>query len=108
MGRLETKFQTHLIKRIEKEILPGSIVIKNDSGYQQGIPDLSVFWHDRWAWLEVKRSWDSDEEPNQRYFVEWANRYAYGAFIFPENEEEVLRELQQAFRASRKARVPQR
>ena len=48
---LENKFQANLIKEI-KETLPGCVVMKNDSSYIQGIPDLLVLYEDKWASLE--------------------------------------------------------
>jgi hypothetical protein len=92
----ETEFQSHLIKRIEKEILPGSLVIKNDPNYRQGIPDLTVFYGGRWALLEVKASEKSKERPNQRWYIERWSEVTFAAFIYPENEEEVLSALQSA------------
>lgn len=52
---LENEYQSRLIRRI-KHMLPGSMILKNDSGYLQGIPDLTVFYKSRWATLEVKVS----------------------------------------------------
>ena len=37
----ENKFQSDLIKEIKKKF-DGCIVMKNDSGYIQGIPDITV------------------------------------------------------------------
>lgn len=98
MPKLESEFQTKLRKEIEK-IFPGAIVLKNDSAYLQGIPDLSVFYQGRWAWLEVKRSWEDrcDPEPNQEYYVEYAALNSFGAFIWPENKNEVLGALREFF-----------
>lgn len=92
----EADYQAYLIKRIEEEILPGCLVIKNDANYRQGIPDLTVFNHDRWAFLEVKASEKSKERPNQRYYIEWAKDGSFAEFISPENEEEVLNALQRS------------
>ena len=69
---LESEYQAYLIKRIEV-ILPGSLIVKNDPNYLQGIPDLTIFYGPRWALLEVKASEKSRERPNQRYYIEqWA------------------------------------
>lgn len=100
---LERDYQRELIPRI-KGLFPlqECDVLKNNSGYRQGIPDLSVFWRSRWAWLEVKPEKHADQEPNQEWYVEWANKVgAFGAFIYPENEKEVLCALVQAFDLSR-------
>lgn len=96
----EGKFQTKLIADI-KERLPGAIVLKNDSGYQQGIPDLSIFYKDRWAVLECKAYTQAERQPNQEWFVDQMNGMSYAAFVSPENKEEVLNEIQSAFGVDR-------
>lgn len=93
---LESEFQAGLIKEL-KMIFPGSIVLKNDPGYRQGFPDLIVLFEDRWAVLECKRSATARQQPNQEYYVDLANDMSFGAFIYPENKEEVLHELQHTF-----------
>ena len=55
MAKLERDFQARLIKEI-KQIFKGCIVMKNDSSYIQGIPDLLILYRDKWAALEVKKS----------------------------------------------------
>ena len=95
---LESKFQADLIKDI-KTMFPGCVVMKNDSSYIQGIPDLLVLYNDRWASLECKKSEGARKQPNQEYYVEKLDSMSFSRFIFPENKEEVLRELQSAFQA---------
>lgn len=95
---LESKFQAKLIKEL-KMIFPGCIVLKNDPDYLQGFPDLTILWNDKWAVLECKRSEDSPHRPNQDYYIDICDEMSYARFIYPENKEEVLDELQQAFRA---------
>lgn len=94
MPKLESEFQNKLRKELET-LFPGAIVLKNDSAYLQGIPDLSIVYKNRWAWLEVKRSFADrcNPEPNQEYYVGYAALHSFGAFIWPENKEEVLNEL---------------
>lgn len=103
---LESKFQAKLIKEL-KTRFPGCVVLKNDPTYIQGVPDLSVFYKDKWAWLEVKKS-ESDRNrprPNQDIWVETGNEMSFARFVYPENKEEVMDELQQAFQPRRKTRV---
>lgn len=95
-SKLESRFQSELKKRLY-DMFPECIVLKNDANSQQGIPDLVVLWRDKWALLEVKRNENATEQPNQRWFVDKANEFAYGAIVCPENAEEILYELQQAF-----------
>ena len=97
---LESKYQAGLIKRL-RTLFPGCIILKNDTDYQQGIPDLTVLWENCWAFLEVKPKADAIHEPNQDYFVQLAGDMSFGAFIYPENEEEVLDALSETFRVGR-------
>lgn len=101
---LESAYQAKLINRL-RERFPGCYILKNDTEYIQGMLDLTILWCDRWAMLEVKGSRTAREQPNQRYYVEDLNRMSYAAFIYPENEEEVLDELQQAFGSRRSTRL---
>lgn len=102
-SKLERDYQSDLIKKL-KLLFPGCLVLKNDSGYLQGILDLSIFYKDRWAMLEVKASASSPEQPNQRYYVEMLDEMSFAAFIYPENEEDVLNALQQSLLAGRNSR----
>lgn len=96
MARLERDFQPKLIERIEA-LFPGCLIMKNDSSYRQGIPDLLVLFRDRWALLEVKKSEDAPPRPNQPWYVDWAQQNSFGAFIYPENKDDVLTELVKFF-----------
>jgi hypothetical protein len=101
----ENQYQARLIKKIER-MFPGCFVSKIET-YRQGIPDLLILWHKKWAVLEVKMSEDAVEQPNQRHYVERFDGMSFAAFIYPENEEEVLDALQQAFESPRRTRVSQ-
>lgn len=94
MGKLERDFQRNLIKEL-KDIFVGCIVMKNDSSYIQGIPDLLILYKDKWAALEVKKSATASHRPNQEYYVDKMDEMSYASFIYPENKEAVLDELQQ-------------
>ena len=94
MAKLERDFQAKLIKEL-KQIFKGCIVMKNDSSYIQGIPDLLILYRDKWAALEVKKSATAHHQPNQEYYVELMDEMSYASFVYPENKEEVLYELQQ-------------
>ena len=100
----ESQFQANLIKEI-RERFPGCIIMKNDPDYIQGIPDLTILYKKKWATLECKRSEDAPHQPNQDWYVERMNDMSYSAFIYPENKEAVLDELQHAFKPTRQARI---
>ena len=93
---LENKFQAKLIKEL-KSLFPGCIVMKNDSSYIQGIPDLLVLYKNMWASLECKKSAKASKQPNQEYYVGLMNKMSFARFICPENKEEVLTELKKIF-----------
>lgn len=104
---LERDYQAKLIRKI-KRLLPGCVVLKNDTDYMQGVPDLLILFGNRWAMLEVKTSKAARNQPNQTYYVEQLDRMSFAAFIYPSNEEYVLHDLQQALGACRSARIPVR
>lgn len=89
---LESKFQANLIKEL-KELFPGCIVMKNDSSYIQGIPDLLVLYNDKWASIEVKKNASASRRPNQEYYVNKMNDMSFSRFICPENKDDVLNDL---------------
>lgn len=92
----ENEFQRELKKEI-KTMFPGCIVTKLDSSDIQGIPDLLVLHNDKWATLENKKSAKETFRPNQEYYVERMNQMSFSRVIYPENKEEVLNELREAF-----------
>lgn len=104
---LENRFQANLIKEL-KDMFPGCIIMKNDSSYIQGIPDLLVLYKNKWASLECKKTANARKQPNQEYYVGRMDEMSFAKFICPENKEEVLHDLQQTFNTGRAARPVQR
>ena len=88
----ENKFQSNLKKEL-KNMFPGCIVTKLDSGDIQGIPDLLILYKNKWATLENKRTAKAHRQPNQEYYVNKMNDMSFSKFIYPENKEEVLTDL---------------
>lgn len=99
MGKLESTFQSDLIDELYDRFRD-CIVFKTDPSYIQGFPDLIILHHDRWAALECKRDRNANRQPNQEYYIDFLNRMSYANFIYPENKEEVLNELQYALEGS--------
>lgn len=91
----ENKFKTELIRELE-EMFPGCLVLHNDAGYIQGIPDLLILYKKRWAMLEGKKSLHEPYQPNQEYYIELCDDMSFASMICPENREAVLYELQHA------------
>lgn len=96
MSKLESKFQKELIDDI-KTIYPDCVVLKNDPSYIQGFPDLTILYKDKWATLECKKTKSAKKQPNQDYYVDKLNDMSLSRFVYPENKEEVLHEIQRSF-----------
>ena len=98
----EKMFQQQVIARIER-MLPGCYILKNDSTYMQGVPDLIVLYGPKWAMLEIKRSAKdatlSKLRPNQALHTSRLSSMGFAEFIYPDNAEEILHALQRALRS---------
>lgn len=99
----ENEYQMYLVGEIYEIFLPAQqlrdiIVYINDPNYIQGIPDLSVFYRPtaKWGMLEVKTSARAKLRPNQQWYIDTWGETIFTSFIYPENEKEVLRALQQS------------
>lgn len=103
---LERDFQRDLIKDLEARF-PGSVVTKMEP-YIQGIPDLLILYKNRWAMLECKKSERDmlkNPRPNQHYWIDILDKMSFASFIYPENKDEVLHDLEQAFCTRRRSRI---
>ena len=92
MAKLESKFQKELMDEI-RDRYPGCVILKNDSGYIQGFPDWTVLYKDKWAVLECKKEKSAARQPNQDYYVSKLDSMSFSRFVYPENRDEVLKDL---------------
>lgn len=100
-GKYKTELRDRIYKRFGKDVCD---VINLDS--RQGLPDrLIVFQGGFWAFLEAKVSATANIQPNQPHYIEKFGRWCFAAFIYPENEEAVLDELQQEYENFRATRL---
>lgn len=97
---IESSFQRKVLDRIQQDF-PEAVILKNDSGYLQGIPDFVIFYYGCYAMLEFKASRNATVQPNQKYYVDLFSAWAYAAFVHPGNVEQVMYDLQLAFRFAR-------
>lgn len=93
----ESKFQSDLKKEL-KQRYDGCIVTKLDSSDIQGIPDLLILYNNKWATLENKKNNKASKRPNQDYYVEKMNNMSFSRFIYPENKNDVLNDLDKFFK----------
>lgn len=100
--KLERDFQSKLIKEIEQR-MPDALVTKFEG--RQGWPDVLILKGDRWATLECKRDENAEKQPNQEYYVKRMNVMSFSRFVYPENKEEVLDELEQTLQTRRTTRA---
>ena len=95
---LESKFKTDLVREI-KTRFPGSIVLHISPNDLPGGPDLLILHKDKWAALEGKQKEKSSHRPRQDYYVDKMNEMSYASFIYPENKEDVLNDMERSFQA---------
>ena len=96
MAKLESQFQKELMDEI-RAAYPGCVILKNDSGYIQGFPDWTILYGEKWAVLEAKREKNAKKQPNQEHYVDMLDTMSFSRFVYPENKEQVLRELKKIF-----------
>ena len=94
-SKLESGFQDNLKKELEK-LFPGCMIFKMEQ--VQGIPDLLVLYKNKWASLENKKSANAKRQPNQEYYVKLMDDMSFSRFIYPEDKDDILNELQKFFR----------
>jgi hypothetical protein len=66
----------------------------------QGIPDTLIIFGERWALLEFKESKNAKKRPNQEYYIEKFDSMGFARFVYPENVDEVLNDLEEWFYVS--------
>jgi hypothetical protein len=91
----EAAYQRKLVRKIKQRI-PSCDIMYTDPRTRQGIPDLLILHMNGWAMLEVKMDESSPVQPNQAHYIQKYNGMAFAAFINPQNEEEVLDDLQRS------------
>lgn len=106
MTKRESDFAREVLKPRLEEEFPGGVLIKQDPNTSfQGVPDYIFLYGEDWAALETKRTSTSERQPNQEYHVARLNDMSYASFVDPSNIEEVMHDLQAAFRPGRETRA---
>lgn len=101
---IEGEFKYNLTKELKKRF-DGCVIFKTDPTIIQGFPDLIILWKNKWAALECKRGARAPHRPNQDYWVNYLNDISFASFIYPENCNEVLDEMEHLFKGEEKLMV---
>lgn len=97
---LESDFKREFLQRVEARIgTKTPLDYIHTKPYNRSMPDLVILGENRWAALEFKKSARAKHRPNQDYHVDRLNAKCYARFVYPENGEEVLNELERLFLA---------
>lgn len=89
----ETQYRRQLEKTITNVLRPPTLILRNNPKEIQGIPDIIVLNGERWAMLEIKDDINAPVQANQPYYIDMCDSMAFGAFIYPQNEDEVIEAL---------------
>lgn len=94
----ESAFRTSFINKL-KSLSPDIMVEFADPKKVNGIPDLIIFFREKYARIETKRSSTASKRLHQEYYINlFKSQGIYATFLTPENEEEVLNELRRYFK----------
>ena len=59
---------------------------------------MLILYKNKYAFLENKKSANAPHQPNQDYYVDKLNNMSFARFVYPENKDNVLEELDLYFR----------
>lgn len=94
----ESQFRTNFINKIKK-LSPDIFIEFADANRVNGIPDVIIFYKNKHARIETKRSKNASKRLHQEYYINKFNSYGvYSTFLSPENEEEVINDLRRYFK----------
>lgn len=97
---LESEFKKRTINSIKHRLDPfgwGGFYFIQPALFSRSQPDLVILGLNTWAVLEFKQSYDAPQQPNQEYNVTKMSQMSYASFIYPENAEEVINDLERLF-----------
>ena len=94
---LEREFKRQAISRIRGRFPKLDLDFIDTKPFNRSMPDTFIIGPFVWAALEFKRSKDAPHRPNQDYHILRLNKKGYATFVYPENLEEVLNDLEVLF-----------
>lgn len=94
---LESEFKITAINKIRSRFAYLDLDIVDIRSGDRSMPDTLILGPQVWAALEFKRSEAAPRQPNQEYHIDRLSAKSYATFVYPENVEEVLDELEELF-----------
>lgn len=95
---LESQFRKEFLERLKARLYPVQIDVISTKPHNRSIPDDFIIGPRFWAALEYKKSANAPHRPNQDYHIERLNEIGYAAFVYPENGEEIIDDLERLFK----------
>lgn len=98
LNMLEKIFVKHFRYELQKRMGETHLDYIHPRAYSRSQPDLIILGSKNiWAALEFKESKNAHRQPNQEYYIKRLNEKGFARFVYPENVEEVLDELEELF-----------
>lgn len=97
MPILEMNFKARFLRELEERLSDLNLVFIDTRPKHRSYPDTIVLGPAYWAALEFKRTKRASHQPNQDYYVKEFRDLGYANFVYPENAEEVLNDLENLF-----------
>ena len=96
---LESEFKKDFLFRLKNQMLLRQIPIKfiHTRPHHRSFPDVIVLCGKKWAGLEFKRSANASAQPNQSFYVDLFDEMSFARFVYPDNAEDVLNDLERLF-----------
>lgn len=94
---LEMSFKQKFLAELEERLGHLDLEYIHTRPHNRSIPDTIVLGPKYWAALEFKRTKRAPHQPNQDYYVFKLRENGYSNFVYPENSEEVLNDLERLF-----------
>lgn len=89
----EADFQKKVVQWLKKK---GCVVLKYEQNAttRAGVSDLFFCKEGFYGFIETKKSKTAKLRPGQKEFIEKMSDWSYGRIVFPENFEEIKKELE--------------
>lgn len=96
-GMLESEFKRRAIQEIQERFSHLDLDFIEPKIHNRSLPDVVILGPIKWAVLEFKRNQYESKRPNQEFHISRLNEKGYATFVYPENLEGVLGDLEELF-----------